>query len=186
MRANPSSSVRTPPNPHLQQSVDFASHQNGQFTLQQGKNMPTQPPQIQQQIVPCTQLQHLNQIAEEWNSSILPYHYEIITLPNNVQKCYGYGQRFADCYRVFRKNLIVRHRHRRIMWMSITGQPIVNRDFQYTYYHLKRNHIARKNYAFAQNPVVFATPDVCQLLTVDPRYRNTIITLDVIFQPTPV
>ena len=65
------------------------------------------------------------------------------------------------------------------MGMSITGQPLVNRDFQYTYYHLKKNHIARKNSAFAQNPVVFATPDACQLLTVDPRCRNIINTLDV-------
>ena len=32
--ANPSASFRTPPNPNLQQSVDFASHQNGEFTLQ--------------------------------------------------------------------------------------------------------------------------------------------------------
>ena len=72
------------------------------------------------------------------------------------------------------------------MRMSLTGQPIVNRDFQYTYCHLKKNHIARKNPAFTQNPVVFATPDICQLLTVDPRCRNIINTLDVIVQPTPV
>ena len=32
LRANPSSCVRTPPNPNLQQSVGFASHQNGEFT----------------------------------------------------------------------------------------------------------------------------------------------------------
>ena len=100
--------------------------------------MPTQPPQIQQQIVPCTQLQHLNQIAEEWNSSILPYHYEIITLPNNVQKCYGYGQRFADCYRVFPNNLLSGIEIAVIMGMSIIGQSIINRDFQCTYYHLKK------------------------------------------------
>ena len=137
-------------------------------------------------MVPCTALQHPNQIVKEWNSSMSPYHYGIITLPNNVQKCYGCGQRFADCYRIFPNNLIVRHRYGRIMGMSITGQPIVNRDFQYTYYHLKKNHIARKNPVFAQNPVVFATPDVCQLLTVDPRCRNIINTLDVIVQPTPV
>ena len=75
--------------------------------------------------------------------------------------------------------------YRRIMGMSITGQPIVNRDFQYTYYYLKKNYIARKNSAFAQNPAVLATPDFCQLLTVDPRRRSIINTLDVIVQPTP-
>ena len=145
MRANPSSSVRTPnPNPNLQQSVNFASHQNGEFSLQQGGNIPTQQPQIQQQMVPCTPLQHPNQIVEEWNSSMSPYHYEIIALPTNVQKCYGCGQRFADCYQIFPNTLIVRHRDRRIMGMSNTGQPIVNKGFEYIYYHLKKNHIARK------------------------------------------
>ena len=115
-----------------------------------------------------------------------PSHYEIITLLNNVQKYYGCGRRFADCYRIFPNNLIVRYRDRRIVGMSITGQPIVNRDFQYTYYHLKKNHIARKNPVSPQNPVVFATPDVSQLLTVDPRCRIIIKTLDVIVQTTPV
>ena len=43
------------------------------------------------------------------------------------------------------------------MRISITGRPIVNRDFQYTYHHLKRDHIAGKNTAFTQNPVMFAT-----------------------------
>ena len=48
LRANPSSSVCTPPHPNLQQSGDFSSHQNGEFTLQQGGNIPTQQLQIQQ------------------------------------------------------------------------------------------------------------------------------------------
>ena len=47
LRANPSSSIRTPSNLNLHQSVDFASHQNGEFTLQQGEDIPTQQPQIQ-------------------------------------------------------------------------------------------------------------------------------------------
>ena len=50
----------------------------------------------------------------------------------------------------------------------------------------KKESFARKNPAFEQNPVVFATPEFCQLLTVDPRCRNIINTLDVIVQPTPV
>ena len=137
-------------------------------------------------MVPCTPLQQRDLIVEECNSSMSPYHYEIITLPNNVQKLYGCGKRFWDCYWVFLNNLIVRHRDHRIMGMSITGHPIVNRNFQYTYCHLKKNHIARKNPAFAQNIVVFATPDVCQILTIDPKCRNIINTLDVIVQPTPV
>ena len=111
LRANPSSSVRTLPNPNLQQIVDFACHQNGEFTLQ---------PQIQQQIVLCTPLQHPNQITKEWNSS-MSYHYRIIALKNNVQKCYGCGQGFPDCYRIFPNNLIVRHRDRRLKGMSSTS-----------------------------------------------------------------
>ena len=48
LRANPSSSVCTPPHPNFQQSGDFSSHQNGEFTLQQGGNIPAQQLQIQQ------------------------------------------------------------------------------------------------------------------------------------------
>lgn len=93
---------------------------------------------------------------------------------------------FADCYRVFPNNLIVRHRDLRIMRMSVAGQPIVNRDFQYAYFHLQIDHVARKYPAFAQRPVLFATPDVCQHFTVDPLYRNMFNALDVLVQPTPV
>ena len=44
---------------------------------------------------------------------------------------------------------------------------IVNRNFQYTCYHFKRDHIAGKNLLFTQNPVMFAKTDVCQLFTAD-------------------
>ena len=56
--------------------------------------------------------------------------------------------------------------------MNITAQPILNRDFQYSSHHLKRDYIARKSPAFAQNLVGFATSEVCQLCTVDPACRN--------------
>ena len=58
--------------------------------------------------------------------------------------------------------------------MNITGQPILKRDFQYSSHHLKRDYIARKSPAFAQNLVGFATSEVCQLCTVDPVYRNMV------------
>ena len=58
------------------------------------------------------------------------------------------------------------------MEMSIIDQPIVNRDFQYTYFHLKRDRIARKNFTFALNPVIFAKTDACQLFTEDPVSRS--------------
>ena len=113
-----------------------------------------------------------DQFALEWNSIMLSCHYEIINLPKNVQRYYGCGQRFVDSYRVFFNNLIVRHKNSRIMEMSIIDQPIVNRDFQYTYFHLKRDRIARKNFTFAINPVIFAKTDACQLFTEDPVSRS--------------
>ena len=64
---------------------------------------------------------------------------------------------FADCYRVFPNNLIVRHRDVRIMRMSVAGQPIVNKDFQYAYFHLQIDHVARKYPAFAQRRFVCYT-----------------------------
>ena len=32
------------------------------------------------------QSQHLS-VSEQWNAGMSPYHYEIVALPNNVQKC---------------------------------------------------------------------------------------------------
>ena len=86
-------------------------------------------------------------------------------LAKNLQKCHGCGQRSADCYRVFFNNLIVRHGDRRIMGMSIT---VENRDFQYSYYHLKRDHIVWKT-AFVQNAVI---TDECHFFTAFTRERE--------------
>ena len=49
--------------------------------------------------------------------------------------------------------------------MSIT---VENRDFQYSYYHLKRDHIVRKT-AFVQNAVI---TDECQHFTAFTRERE--------------
>ena len=49
--------------------------------------------------------------------------------------------------------------------MSIT---VENRDFQYSYYHLKRDHIVRKT-AFVQNAVI---TDECQHFTAFTRKRE--------------
>lgn len=138
-------------------------------------------------MVPCTQLQHPNQIVKNrirvchrTITRLLRYQVmckNAMAVENGLQVAIG---SFSTTW------LSGREIAERIMGMSITGQPIVNRDFPYIYRHLKRNHIARKNTAFAQNPVVFTTPDVYQLLTVDPRCRNIINALDIIVQPTPV
>ena len=89
-------------------------------------------------------------IFEEWNLRMLPYYYEITTVGNILR----------IVIESFPKKRIVRNGDRSIMRMSNTGQPIINRDFQYSYYHFKRDYIARKNPAFAQNPAMFATTDV--------------------------
>lgn len=123
---------------------------------------------------------------EVWHAGMSPYHYELIPLPNNVQKCYGCGQQFADCYRYYPNNLIVRHRDRRVMGSSISGHLIYNKDYQFTYYHLKRDHMARKNPLFRNNPVIFADPESFRIFMTDPACQSIRNTLDVIIQPTPM
>ena len=49
--------------------------------------------------------------------------------------------------------------------MSIT---VENRDFQYSYYHLKRDHIVRKT-AFVQNAAI---TDECHFFTAFTRERE--------------
>ena len=91
------------------------------FTPQQGKSILTQQPKLQQQMVFCPSPQEPDQFAEEWNSSMFPYHYHF------TKKCAK-----ITFYRAFPNNLIFSHRDHKIMAMSITSQPLVNRDFQYT------------------------------------------------------
>ena len=49
-----------------------------------------------------------------WNSSMSPYRYELVPLPNSVTKYYGYYQEFTRGYRMPPNNLVVRHMDRRI------------------------------------------------------------------------
>jgi hypothetical protein len=49
-----------------------------------------------------------------WNSSMSPYRYELVLLPNSVTKCYGCYQEFTQGYRMPPNNLVVRHMDRRI------------------------------------------------------------------------
>lgn len=116
---------------------------------------------------------------------MLSCHYEIINLPKNVQRYYGCGQRFVDSYRVFFNNLIVRHKNSRIMEMSIIDQPIVNRDFQYTYHHLKRDHIAGKKYC-VHTKSCHVCYNICQLFIADHVPKNILKPVDVLVQPTPL
>ena len=106
-------------------------------------------------------------------------------LSKNVRKYYRCAKRFADCYWVFFNNLIARHRDHRKMRISITGRPIVNRDFQYTYHHLKRDHIAGKKYC-VHTKSCHVCYNICQLFIADHVPKNILKPVDVLVQPTPL
>ena len=94
----------------------------------------------------------------KWNSSMSTFQYELVLLPDSVRKCYGYSQRFNDCYRHYPKNFIIWHKDGRIMGKSIFGDLTYSSDFQFTYYHLSRDHAVRKSPNFRNNPYVYAPP----------------------------
>ena len=71
------------------------------------------------------------------------------------------------------------------MRISITGQPIINRDFQYTYYHLKRDHIAGNKYC-VHTKSCHVRYNICQFFTADHVSRNILSPVDVLVQPTPL
>ena len=92
-----------------------------------------------------------------WNSGMSPYKYELVPLPQNVVKCYGCGHKFVDSYRTYPNNLIIRHRDRRIIGKNQFGGFEISPDFQFTYYHLKKEHVVKKNPEFENNPIVYTT-----------------------------
>ena len=93
--------------------------------------------------------QQTTQSNEQWHSGMSPFPYEVVLLPNNVRKCYGCGNDFAEKYRKPPFNLIVEHIDRRIIKKcEKTGQLVFSNDYNNTYYHLVGLHILRKNHAF--------------------------------------
>ena len=95
----------------------------------------------------------------KWNSSMSTFQYELVPLPDNVRKCYGCSQSLTDCYRHYPQNIIIRHRDRRIMGKNIFGDLTYSSDFQFTYYHLNRDHVVRKNSNFQNNLYLYASPE---------------------------
>ena len=86
---------------------------------------------------------------QEWHSGMSPHQYEIVLLPNNVRKCYGCGNDFAEKYRKPPFNLIVRHFDRRVVKRSEqTGMLVFSNNYSNTYYHLLKLHIMRRNPVF--------------------------------------
>ena len=167
------------------QLINYSNAEAPNYNLQYFMNRYPNPLLAQIPTNSNTTQQPVYQTTQHWNASMSPHPYILIPLPPNVQKCYGCGQRFADCYRQFPRNFVVRHRDRRIIGMDGNGQPVLNKNFQFTYYHLKRDHIVRKNPLFMNNPVVFVPPDVYQILSDDPVCESFRASLDVILEIAP-
>ena len=74
--------------------------------------------------------QQTTQSNEQWHSGMSPFPYEILLLPNNVRKCYGCGNDFAEKYRKPPFNLIVKHVDRRIIKKcEQTGRLVFSHDY---------------------------------------------------------
>ena len=73
--------------------------------------------------------------SQVWPSGLLPYPYEFVVLPNNVSVCYGCHSKFLDSERAFSSNLVTKHRDRRIIGRSPTGELLIAAGYQCTYYH---------------------------------------------------
>ena len=121
-------------------------------------NLFSVPPQ---NIPPPMMIPHKSPVSQQmkWNSSMSTFQYELVPLPDNVRKCYGCSQSFTDCYRHYPKNIIIRHRDRRIMGKNIFGDLTYSSDFQFTYYHLSRDNVVRKNPNFQNSLYVYASPE---------------------------
>ena len=89
-----------------------------------------------------------------WHSGLSPYPYEIAVLPNNFSVCYGCHSKFLDLERAFPSNLIIKHRDCRITGRSPKGELLIAADYQCTYYHFSKDHIAKKNPMFLFNLTV--------------------------------
>ena len=92
--------------------------------------------------------QQTTQSNEQWHSGMSHFPYEVVLLPNNVQKCCGCGNDFAEKYRKPPFNLIVKHIDRRIIKKCEKTGQVFSNDGNNTYYHLVGLHILRKNHAF--------------------------------------
>ena len=92
-----------------------------------------------------------NQITsttDQWTTPSSPYKYEIVILPGNVVKCYGFSRPFVEKYWSPPENVVVKHRDRRIRGSDKDGRVTFGANFQNTYYHLNPEHISRKNPSF--------------------------------------
>ena len=126
------------------------------YQLTKYNNLFSVPPQS----IPSLMMPLQSPVSQQikWNSSMSPFQYELVPLPDSVTTCYECSLRLTDCYRYYPKNIIIRHRNRRIMGKNIFGDLTYSSDFEFTYYHLSRDHPVRKNPNFQNNPYVYASP----------------------------
>ena len=96
------------------------------------------------------------QPSGSWTTSSSPYYYEVVLLPNNVSKCYGCCQEFAQKYRFAPNNVVVKHKDKRIIGRTDDGGMQHGSGFQNTYYHLNAQHIQKKNPLFDMNLYISA------------------------------
>ena len=90
--------------------------------------------------------------SQVWHSGLSPFPYKISVLPNNVSVCYGYHSKFLDLERAFPSNLVIKQKDRCITGRRTTGELLVAADYQCTYYHFSKDHVAKKNPMFLFNP----------------------------------
>ena len=97
-------------------------------------------------------------------------------LPNNVRKCYGCGNDFAEKYRKPPFNLIVKHVDRRIIKKcEQTGRLVFSHDYNNTYCHLVGLHILRKNPAFTGVAIISRELHS----TLDERQKEILLECDI-------
>ena len=108
--------------------------------------------------------------SDGWSTDLSPYQYELVPLPSSAQKCYGCSAFFTDMYRQYPYNFVIRHPDCHIQGRTGDRHLSYSPNFQWTYYHLNIEHIARKNPLFAANPIVYCSMHNFVVATNDPQY----------------
>ena len=65
------------------------------------------------------------QLTQALHSGMSPSPYQVILLPNNVSVCYGFHNKFTEEERSFPRNIVVRHKDRRITGRGENGDLLI-------------------------------------------------------------
>ena len=118
--------------------------------------------------------------GNHWHSGMSPHPYEIVTLPSNVQKCYGCGTVFSEKSRSAPYNLCIKHVDKRVIGKNANGHLIYSGDFTNTYYHPSISHIKRKNPLFTG--LVYVRADLYTSLDAPSRQQLNSFEFNVILK----